>query len=71
MLEACPVRRDDDDADGVPNCDDLRDGVDDDVFAPDCQDAIPTVSVWGLVVLASPLLVGGKIYFGRRRIPVG
>jgi hypothetical protein len=27
---------------------------------------IPTVSEWGLVVLALMLLIGGKVYFGRR-----
>ncbi|MEK6797757.1 MAG: IPTL-CTERM sorting domain-containing protein [Planctomycetota bacterium] len=29
--------------------------------------AIPTVSEWGLVVLALLLLAGGKVYFGRRQ----
>ena len=28
---------------------------------------IPTVSEWGLVVLALLLLTGAKVYFGRRR----
>ncbi len=28
---------------------------------------IPTVSVWGLVVIALVLLAGGKVYFGRRQ----
>lgn len=32
--------------------------------------AIPTVSEWGLVVLALLLLTGAKLYFGRRRQPV-
>ncbi len=31
-----------------------------------CEQNIPTVSVWGLVVLALLLLTGVKIYFGRR-----
>ncbi|MBU0717298.1 MAG: IPTL-CTERM sorting domain-containing protein, partial [Planctomycetes bacterium] len=31
-----------------------------------CEDAIPTVSTWGLIVLALVLLVLGKVYFGRR-----
>lgn len=35
--------------------------------APACSGAIPTVSQWGLVVLALTLLVGGKLYFGRRQ----
>ena len=29
--------------------------------------AIPAVSVWGMAVLALALLVGAKIYYGRRR----
>jgi hypothetical protein len=56
----------DDDGDGVPNCNDQCPGVDDGVFAPDCQTAIPTISEWGLVILALLLLVAGKVYFGRR-----
>jgi hypothetical protein len=32
----------------------------------DC--AIPTVSEWGLVVLALMLLIGAKVYFGRRQV---
>ena len=55
------------DGDGTPDCIDQCPGVDDDVFAPGCRDAIPTVSTWGLVVLALVLLTGGKVYFGRRR----
>jgi len=35
------------------------------IFGP--EETIPTVSAWGLVVTALLLLVGGKIYFGRRR----
>jgi len=31
-----------------------------------CLEAIPTVSDWGLVVLTLLLLIGAKIYFGRR-----
>ncbi len=31
-----------------------------------CQEFIPTVSEWGLVVLTLFLLAGAKIYFGRR-----
>jgi hypothetical protein len=30
---------------------------------------IPTVSEWGLVILALLLLTGGKLYFGRREAP--
>jgi len=40
--------------------------VDDAVFAPECVGQIPTVSEWGLVILALLLLVAGKVYFGRR-----
>lgn len=40
-------------------------GVDDAVFAPDCEDAIPTVSEWGMIVMAL-LLAGAKVYFNRR-----
>ncbi len=54
----------DNDGDGVPDCIDLCPGVDDAVFAPECEGAIPTTSVWGLIVLALLLLAGGKIYFG-------
>ena len=32
-----------------------------------CPTGIPTVSEWGLVVLALLLLVAGKVYFGRKR----
>jgi hypothetical protein len=38
------------------------DGIDD-----ACETIIPTLSVWGLVVLVLLLLTGGKIYFGRQR----
>lgn len=57
----------DSDGDGVANCHDVCAGVDDAVFAPDCDGAIPTLSVWGLLVMALLLLVGGKIHFARRR----
>ena len=55
------------DGDGVPDCIDQCPGVDDAVFAPGCQDAIPTVSEWGLVVLTLLLLTGAKVHFGRKR----
>ena len=59
--------QDDADSDGVLNCNDLCAGVDDAVFAPECEDAIPTTSQWGLIVLTLLLLVGIKmISFGRR-----
>ena len=56
----------DSDGDGVADCNDQCPGVDDAIFAPGCQGAIPTVSEWGLVILALLLLVGAKVYFGRR-----
>jgi hypothetical protein len=62
----CGVPDTDTDGDGVADCNDKCPGVDDAVFAPDCQGAIPTVSEWGLVILALLLLVGAKLYFGRR-----
>ena len=57
----------DEDGDGVLDCVDQCRGVDDAIFAPECDGAIPTVSEWGLVILALLLLVAGKVYFGRRR----
>jgi hypothetical protein len=56
----------DTDGDGYLDCVDQCPGVDDDVFFPGCQGAIPTVSEWGMIVLALLLLVAGKVYFGRR-----
>lgn len=58
----------DSDGDGVSDCVDQCPGVDDAVFAPGCQGAIPTVSEWGMVVLALLLLAGAKVYFGRRTV---
>ena len=40
------------------------------VCAPACHGAIPTVSQWGMLILALSLLVAGKVYFGRRPVPV-
>jgi hypothetical protein len=56
----------DNDGDGFLNCVDQCAGADDAVFAPGCKGAIPTVSEWGLVILALLLLAAGKVYFGRR-----
>ncbi len=58
----------DSDGDGIDDQCDICPGVDDAVFAPGCLGAIPTVSEWGLVVLALLLMVGGKLYFGRREV---
>lgn len=57
------------DGDGFPDCVDVCPGADDAVFAPDCVDAIPTVSQWGLVVLALLLLTTGKLLFGGTILP--
>ena len=56
----------DSDGDGVSDCVDQCPGVDDAVFFPGCQGAIPTMSHWGLIVLALLLLVLSKVYYGRR-----
>ena len=57
----------DEDGDGVLDCVDQCRGVDDAIFAPECDGAIPAVSEWGLLILAMLLLVAAKIYFGRQR----
>ncbi len=57
----------DSDGDGVVDCVDQCQGIDDGIYAPGCEGAIPTLSHWGLIVLTMLLLAGGKIYFGRRR----
>jgi hypothetical protein len=68
----CPAYPLDWDGDGVPNCEDQCPGIDDTIFGPgtgratSCVGAIPTVSEWGLMILALLLLVAGKVYFGRR-----
>lgn len=56
----------DSDADGILDCVDFCPGVDDAVFGPGCDGAIPTVSQWGLVTLALMLLTGAKLRFGAR-----
>jgi hypothetical protein len=61
-----PYDNEDDDGDGVPNCNDQASGVDDSLYGGAGPDAIPTVSEWGLVILALLLLAAGKVYFGRR-----
>jgi hypothetical protein len=56
----------DNDCDGLVDCDDSDCGSD-----PACMGIIPTVSEWGLVILALLLLTGAKIYFGHQpgRVP--
>ncbi|MCH7994401.1 MAG: IPTL-CTERM sorting domain-containing protein [Planctomycetes bacterium] len=61
-----PGQQDDDDGDGVINCVDQCRGADDAIYAPECEGAIPTLSAWGLTVLALTLLVFAKVAFGRR-----
>jgi hypothetical protein len=64
----------DSDGDGVLDCVDECPGIDDSIFASgegraaSCVGAIPTVSTWGLVVLALVLLTLGKVFFNRRRV---
>ncbi|MCH8243924.1 MAG: hypothetical protein IH897_15120, partial [Planctomycetes bacterium] len=55
----------DSDDDGVPDCEDICPGADDAVFG-DCTGKIPTVSVWGLLILALLLLAGSKVVFRNR-----
>lgn len=62
--DLAPGARDDDDGDGVLNCNDVCLGADDAVFG-DCGGAIPTTGTWGLIVLSLLLLASGKILFGR------
>ncbi len=56
----------DSDGDGYDDQCDECPGVNDDLF-PECQEAIPTVSWWGLLVLALLLMVVGKLRFGVGR----
>jgi len=58
----------------APNCDDGVECTVDSCNEPDgsCTNddadcSIPTVSEWGLVVLTLMLLIGAKVYFGRRQ----
>ena len=64
----CGVPDEDSDGDGAADCVDLCPDVDDAIFGPDCVGKIPTVSAWGLVVLALLMMTGGKICFGRRSL---
>jgi len=49
------------DGDGVSDCYDQCAEVDDNLFAPDCNKAIPTLSGWGALIISLILLVGGKV----------
>jgi len=60
------------DGDGVCDASDLCPTADDRIDndqngVPDCTEPIPTVSQWGVIVLALMLLSAQKISFGRRR----
>ncbi len=71
----CGVSDVDTDGDTVADCNDVCPGGDDLVdnngngTPDDCDSAgtIPTVSEWGIVIMALLLLAAGKIYFGTRR----
>jgi len=68
----CGNPEDDADGDGVPDCIDLCPGVDDTIYAPDCTETIPTVSTWGLTILALLLITAAKVCAaGRCRSEVG
>lgn len=56
----------DSDGDGVLDCVDQCNGVDDAVFAPECAVAIPAASTWGMVALVLFLLALAKVCFARR-----
>jgi hypothetical protein len=64
----CGVPDEDDDGDGFFNCHDTCPGLDDATFAPCDAEAIPTVSTWGLIIIALLLLAVAKVAF-RRRVP--
>ncbi|MHC4696062.1 MAG: hypothetical protein ACYTFA_04885 [Planctomycetota bacterium] len=62
----CGVPYTDADCDGVPDAEDQCPGMDDTLYAPDCEEAVPTMSQWGLVVMVLLLGVVGTIQFGHR-----
>ena len=62
----------DEDGDQIPDCVDLCADADDNLFAPECEGAIPAVSTWGAFILTLLLLVVSKVRFGlRSRSSVG
>ncbi len=70
-VDPCPTDNpDDSDGDGECDSDDTCRGADDAIFAPECIDAIPTVSMWGLLVLTLLLLTRAKMIFVPRRSAV-
>ena len=52
----CGEMESDSDGDSTPDCVDQCAGVPDDIFAPGCTAAIPTVSSWGVLILLLCLL---------------
>ena len=59
------------DGDGIEDCLDLCPGIDDNLDEdhngePDCLEAVPTVSEWGIVIMALALLTMAKLRFRRR-----
>ena len=65
----CGIPDTDSDGDGYPDCIDQCPGVDDDIFAPEYEEAIPTVSAWGLIILTLLLLTTAKIVLTRWQTP--
>ncbi len=64
----CGIAYTDADCDGVPDGEDLCPNVDDNIFGPGCVGAIPTVSAWGLVIIALVLLIAAKVGLYRRAV---
>ena len=65
--DLAPGALSDDDGDGVINCNDICPGADDDVYGPDCEEAIPAASTWGLLILTLLLLAAAKVAFRYER----
>jgi len=61
----------DQDGDGVLDCVDRCPGISDALYAPSCVISTPTVSEWGIVILALMLLllVAGNAYFAVKSPP--
>ncbi len=67
----CSAPDADSDGDGIADCQDVCPGVSDLIDldqngVPDCVERVPTVSAWGLLVLALLLLTSGKVYQFQR-----